>query len=357
MSKNTKQVDFAGQEIYVGMDVHWKQWTICIATAATQFRPFASPPTAANLTAYLRQNFPGGNYHCAYEAGFCGYVPQEELSALGIHCIVIHPADIPTTNREAEFKYDPHDALKICRALRSGLLRCIHIPGKEQQIHRSLVRQRNQLRQDITRQRNRIKGLLKFYGIHIPTELDKPKWTATLIAWLWDLTLMDECGTETFRTAMGQLAYLTGIRDYTNRRLTELSNTDRYLEAADLLSTVPGIGRHTAIKFLIEAGDLGRFRSLDQLCNYVGLVPASHSSGDTLHQNRITYRGHKELRTMLVEAAWAATAIDPALTRCYEALKSRMLPSKAIIRIARKLLARMRYVLQHKEPYQHGIAA
>ena len=51
---------------------------------------------------------------------------------------------------------------------------------------------------------------------------------------------------------------------------------------------------------------------------------------------------------MMVEAAWVAIGVDPALNHCYEELKKRMPGQKAIIRIARKLLSRIRYVLTHQ---------
>jgi hypothetical protein len=63
------------------------------------------------------------------------------------------------------------------------------------------------------------------------------------------------------------------------------------------------------------------------------------------------------LRSALIEAAWTAIRIDPALMDAYQKLTKRMQGKYAIIRIARKLLRRMRTMLLTGQPYQIGVAA
>lgn len=67
--------------------------------------------------------------------------------------------------------------------------------------------------------------------------------------------------------------------------------------------------------------------------------------------------GHKQLRSALIEAAWVAIRVDPAMMQCYQLLTKRMKGAYAIIRIARKLLQRLRAVLISGQPYQKGIIA
>jgi uncharacterized membrane-anchored protein YjiN (DUF445 family) len=58
---------------------------------------------------------------------------------------------------------------------------------------------------------------------------------------------------------------------------------------------------------------------------------------------------------MLVEAAWQAVRQDPAMLEAYEQLTKKMKGNEAIIRIARKLLRRMRAVLISGVEYQKGV--
>ena len=241
--------------------------------------------------------------------------------------------------------------------MRSGQLNGIHIPSKVLQEARSLIRFRKQMRKDLTRQKCRVKSTLMFFNQTIPKEIDSPKWNEAMRNWIWNLKLSTDEGTKTIQLQMSMLEYIRGMRDCSKRHLRELANTEEYLPQVDLLSSVPGFSRFTSIRFLVELGDINRFRTLNHLCNYIGLVPATHSSGEKTNASRLTYRGHRELRMILVESAWTAIGVDPALELAYQEFKKRMHGNKAIIKIARKLLNRLRYVLIHQIPYEKGIVA
>lgn len=357
MFKVKKKISFEGQNVYVGIDVHKKQWTVCIGTEDTNFRPFSIKPDPELLISYLVREFPDGEYLCAYEAGFSGYGLYEALWEAHINCIVVHAADIPTSHKESEFKTDPRDALKIVKSLRSGDLTGIAVPDKQLQEDRSLVRFRQQLRRDIVRQKCRIKSLLAFYSILLPKEWEKSKWNRGMRHWLWNLKLCTEEGNKTIHLQMGMLEYIRGMCANTDNHLRALSRTERYKAQVDLLMTVVGFGRRRAIEFLVELGDIKRFKNLDQISNYIGLVPSSNNSGNRVSQTELTTRGHKQLRTMLIEAAWTSINTDPAMAQKYGQLKKRMPGQQAIVSIARKLLNRVRYVLLHEQAYQKGIGA
>ena len=134
-----------------------------------------------------------------------------------------------------------------------------------------------------------------------------------------------------------------------------LSKTEKYEKNFDLLRTIPGIGQITAMTILTELENIGRFNSLDKLCSFIGLVPSTNSSGDIERTGDITSRGHKVLRSALIESAWVAARVDPALAKRYNHYCKRMNANKAIIRIAKKLLSRIRYVLKNKQPYVLGV--
>ena len=139
--------------------------------------------------------------------------------------------------------------------------------------------------------------------------------------------------------------------------LKELARSPRYEQKVELLTSVCGFATTRAIKFLVEIGDIKRFDNIDKLACFVGLVPASNNSGNKVSQKELTVRGHKHLRTMLIEAAWVAIGADPAMARKYAQLKKRMLGQQAIVAVARSLLARVRFVLLNNVKYQKGIIA
>lgn len=63
-----------------------------------------------------------------------------------------------------------------------------------------------------------------------------------------------------------------------------------------------------------------------------------------------------QLRSDLVECAWAAKRTDPALALYYsEQIRKGKNGKAAIVKVARKLLSRIRYVWLSGEPYQTAV--
>jgi hypothetical protein len=55
-------------KLYVGIDVHKKQWSVSIFTEAAHHRTFCQPPSPEALKAYVDKSFPNSIVTCAYEA-------------------------------------------------------------------------------------------------------------------------------------------------------------------------------------------------------------------------------------------------------------------------------------------------
>jgi transposase len=60
----------------------------------------------------------------------------------------------------------------------------------------------------------------------------------------------------------------------------------------------------TALSLVSEVGDWRRFATAPQFMSYLGMVPSEHSSGLTQHRGHLTKAGNRELRRLLIEAAW-----------------------------------------------------
>jgi transposase len=87
------------------------------------------------------------------------------------------------------------------------------------------------------------------------------------------------------------------------------------------------------------------------MCGYIGLVPSTQSSGEKEKTGNISQGGHSSLRAAIIESTWIAIRNDPALMKNCLSLCRRMESHRAIIKIARKLLSRKRFVLNNNKPY------
>jgi transposase len=350
--RQVTQIDFSGQRIYAGIDVHKKSWKVSIRSQYMELQTFSQNPSAEDLIGHLRGRYPGADYQVVYEAGFCGFSPERTFRAAGIHCLVVNPADVPTTDKEQQRKSDGVDCRKLSRTLSEGSLRGIHIPTVEQQDDRSVIRAYHQLVKDQTRYKNRIKSWLYFQGIAIPDE--HSGWSNNFTQWLTELVLS--------ASARASLDLL--LNGYTNARamvasatlqVRSLSRQQQYKETIKLLRTIPGIGQIAALLFAVEIGDINRFKRVEQLCDFVGLVPRIHQSGERETTLGLTRRGHHKLRETLIEASWVAVRLDPAMTAFFGQATRRMIKNRAIIKVARKLLNRIRYVLRNRQEYVKAV--
>jgi len=361
MVSKGSRLDFSGQRIYVGIDVSLKSWSVTILTAHAEHKTFCQPPRAEALVQYLQRNFPGAEYLCVYEAGYCGFWPQRALAAAGVACLVVHPADVPTKGHERRRRRDPVDSRKLARALRSQELTAIYVPSLPAQEDRALVRMRAELVEKQTRCKNQIMAQLRLYGYELPADLRTAHWSRAFLSYLQELAFSRPSGRQALDALLDELFHLRELIAQVTRQIRALTLEEGYRENVALLRTIPGISIVSAMILLTELVELSRFRSGDELSSYVGLVPDEDSSGDVRIVTGLTRRRNRRLRVLLIECAWVAVRKDPALLLKFEQLTTgregqlRQKKNQAIVRIARKLLSRIRHVLVTREPYVLGV--
>ncbi|MDH4176664.1 MAG: transposase [Thermoleophilia bacterium] len=116
---------------------------------------------------------------CCYEAGPTGFGLQRYLVERGIDCRVVAPALVPRRPGD-RVKTDSRDARKLARLLGGGLLEPIHVPSRELEAARDLVRTREDARLDRMRDRNRLSKFCLRHGRTLPTS----SWTLLRRKWL-----------------------------------------------------------------------------------------------------------------------------------------------------------------------------
>ena len=246
----------------------------------------------------------------------------------------------------------------MARSLRGNEFEPIHVPDPLLEADRALVRQRFRLMKDVTRTKNRVKSLLFQFGINIPARFAASQtryWSGIFLTWLKELQIEQ---VSLKRTLDNYILIGQSQRDnllLVNKQIRELLQTDDYKRNCWLLLSIPGIGIISAMYILTQLGDILRFPRLDDLCNYIGLVPSMHASGEKIITGKMVHRGRKELKIMLIEASWDAIRKDPVLMARFNELAKRMHKNKAIIRIAKNLLGRIRYVLINQQKYELSV--
>jgi len=327
MQTQKNELNFNGQNIYVGIDVHLKSWTVTIRSEHLEHKRFSPPPNAEALHNYLTRNFPGATYYSVYESGFCGFWVHRQLEALGIHNIVVNAADVPTKQKEKVQKDDPVDSRKLARSLSAGELDAIYVPSESTLEERVLVRMRSTLVKDMTRFKNRIKSFLNFFGISYPERFNSSGsyWSKNFIKWLKEeVKLSQPCGQYVLNMQIQEVEEQRKLLLLTNRQIKALSETEKYASNVELLRSIPGIGLTVAMTILTEIETIERFENSDQFAGFVGLVPGRRNSGETNKNGEMTFRGQAKLKTVIIESSWTSARRDPALFLAYNNYVKRM---------------------------------
>jgi transposase len=216
---------------------------------------------------------------------------------------------------------------------------------------------RNALVKDMVRLKQRIKSMLYYYGIEYPVAFQKGKthWSKKFLTWLKEIELQYPSGTSAFSLLLREAEQQRALLLDATKQIKALSESPLYSKNMKLITSVPGIGLITGILFLTEIETIDRFENENKLAGLVGIVPNCSSSGEKENIGEMTSRGHSFMRKSLIESAWVAARIDPALSLAYHNYCQRMEPNKAIVRIARKLINRIYWVLKNEKMYEKGI--
>ncbi|HSS10390.1 MAG TPA: transposase, partial [Acidimicrobiales bacterium] len=132
-----------------------------------------------------------------------------------------------------------------------------------------------------------------------------------------------------------------------------------FAEAATRLLTIPGVGKRTAEVVISEIGvDMTRFPTANHLASWAGLCPGNDESAGKRRSGRPT-KGNEALRSILCEAAWAASHTkDTYLAAQYRRFLRRMgkrNESKAIFAVAHTMLTVIWHILASDTATYHDL--
>lgn len=101
---------------------------------------------------------------------------------------------------------------------------------------------------------------------------------------------------------------------------------------ADLIASIPGIGRSTAARVLAHLGDIRRFTSAKALAAFLGVTPRQRVSGTSVRgQTMISRTGDTALRAALFMPSMVARRHNPLLHAFAERLLATGMAKRAVI--------------------------
>jgi transposase len=246
-------------------------------------------------------------------------------------------------------KTDKHDSIKLAKLCAAGLIPQVWVPPAHIREARCLLAHRRRLVGIQTMTRNRLQSLIHRHMLEVPA--GEP-FSNKNLPW-WDSIPVSPAEKILLRHYLDILAHLKPLIEQLDAQIASLSDSPDWRNLMTFVIQLPGIGITLGMTILAAIGDIKRFDSPKKLVGYSGLGASVHASGQTFRQGRITKAGRRDLRTALIEAAWAAVNSDPYWKQEFDRLSQRLIPCKAIVAIARRLLVVLWNVLSQQQSYRH----
>lgn len=319
---------------YIGLDIHKRIIAYCIK--AIDGRLVAQGKVEADRKALtLWMNGLPGPWVGAMEATiFTGWV-YDFLKPHAVSLKVAHPEMLKAITA-AKKKNDRADAEKIADLLRVNLLpECCMLPEEIRDLRR-ILRYRNHLVRTAVKMQNKMSGLLMEVGApYSKRRLHGKKYFQSLLEDLEEippsvkeLLQLSRSGYEMFRSFQ--------------KRLVEVLRKEGLIrDRVERLMSIPGVGELTALTWVLEIGDPGRFSSIRNAVSYCGLCSAQRESAGKEQRGPISKKRNKHLQTMLVEAAKIAPHWNEKLAAIHAREIQRGNRNRATLAVARKLVAYM----------------
>lgn len=270
-------------------------------------------------------------------------------------------------------KTDINDAMWLADLLAHGLVRASFVPDLDTAQMRTLTRTRKQLVREQAQHVQRIQKVLEDANIKLSSVasdivgLTGRRILDALLAGTTDpdvlLTIAGnrlKAGKDRLREALrGHFGLHHGfmiqmhlrVYDELQRAINEIDDEigrslPEHREAAELLTTMPGVGQVAAEVIVAEIGlDMSRFPTAGHLVSWAGLCPRADVSAGKRRSTRLK-KGAPWLKTVLVQCAWAASRKKESYFRAkFLRLKARRGAMKAVCAIAASMLTAAYHML------------
>ncbi len=350
----TPELSAANFDVYVGIDVDKKSYSVSFKHRQKPvYKSLKMPSNPSTLISYFKKRCPEAKILYNYEAGPTGYHLYDSLKAYGQTCIMVHPASLERAPKD-RVKTNRLDSLKLCRTLEAGHLRGIRVPDEVYRQLRHLISARQHYAQSQRRAKQQIESFLLFEHVELP-ELERSRWSKRHIEILKGLKL-ESVRRFKLDSFLSDLVYARQRLLIVERELRAFYVQNEAIRRhIRLLRSIPGFGFVVSAYFLSRIGDPAGLKNAREIGSFAGVVPSERSTGDKVKRGGITHMGDSMLRSLLVEAAWAAIQKDIELKHFFNRIKSKHSGNGgariAIVAVARKLTHRAHKVLKEQRSY------
>lgn len=319
-------------DLSVGLDVSLDQTSVCVVDdSGAIFWRGQCKSRPDDIIATVQRHAPGV-VRVGLECGQLSTWLFHELKAHGLPVICIDARHAKAALSLKINKTDANDAYGIAQIVRVGWYKEVTVKSMDTHAVRALLTARAQLVGQLTQLKNTIRGLMKTFGLIVPSGSGRQ----------FERRVREAIDGHPVLTVV--IAPLLATSDTVRVQITHLESAVGKRARTDpvvrRLMTAPGVGAVVALAFTSAIEDPTRFRRSSSVGAYLGLTPTRHQSGEVDRPGRISRRGDGLVRSYLYEAACSLIKRCKrpcALRRWGLTLIDRVGSKKAHVAVARKL--------------------
>ncbi|WP_339783613.1 IS110 family transposase [uncultured Marinobacter sp.] len=145
------------------------------------------------------------------------------------------------------------------------------------------------------------------------------------------------------------------IETITKQIEQEVAKVDHWRIKAEILTSVPGVGKVLTYTLLSELPELGSLNR-KEIAALVGVAPINRDSGKLNGKRRIRGGRHR-VRTVMFMAMLSSIQCNPVFKRFYEHLKAQgKIPKVALVACMRKMIVVLNTMVKNQEPWRENMA-
>lgn len=336
---------------HIGLDVSLKDTSISVRQDGKRIWRGKCASDPKIIVEVIRKRAPKAK-RVVFETGPLSVWFFHALTAEGLPAICIDARHAKAALDMAANKTDANDADGLAHLAEVGFYKEVRVKGFDSMLMKTLIAARRQLMKMRVQMSNQIRGLMKTFGLIVPSGAGS--------VFDRNVILLLEGEGNLARIILPLLKAWGDIR----LRVAELTKQLVAMAGADqrcrLLTSVPGVGTVTATAFAAAVEDSINFKNSRAVGAWVGLTPKRYQSGEVDYEGHISRRGDAKLRTLLYEAASVilnrSTETNTLRTWAL-ALKERLGFKRAAVALARKLAVIMHAMLKTGELFDPNAGA
>ena len=319
--------------MFAGLDVGFKRTAVCVVDEAGRIVWRGMVDTRPAALSRALQHWGEKLAKIGLESGSMTPWLARELAKVGFPVVCMDARAAADAVRSRRVKSDKADAHALAEMLRTGWYRTVYVKSEDSHRLKAMLGARDQLVRAKRALGNQVRGLLRPFGIRLPSRQGAKKFAEAA----HQAVRRDNMLHASVTALLEALAAIEGQIARLDEQLKELA---RRSPVCWRLMSVPGVGPIVALAFMAAIEDINRFRRMRSVGAYLGLTTRRYQSGETDVVLGISRQGDAMARHYLYEAAnvLLTTVRRPSALKSWGLkLMKRRGPKRARVAVARRL--------------------